>query len=169
MKTSLLIVLCRISLVFVLLVGLCICFWWYPFSISLTTIGLVSGESSSSIPVDQSQYVAFWTQLVFVWLTSLPCFAVLFLLYRSTIYAKSGSFFSHKNANTFKIISLILLVDSVIYIVGNIVFMFLKLNPFAIVYYVIGTLGIIIALSSFFTHLYLEKATRLKEDNDSIL
>ena len=169
MKNRVLITLSRIALVFVLIVGVGICLWWYPFSISLTTVGVVSGESGSSVPVDSNQLLAFWTQLIFAWLVSVPCFAVVFFLLKSTSFARHDCFFSYRNANFYKIVSIIIFSDSIILITGHMIFMFLKWNPFAILYYVIGILGLILALFSFFIYRYLEKATRLKEDNDSIL
>ena len=169
MNNRFLITLSRVSIVFLFLVGLCICLWWYPFSISLGTVGLVSGESSSSEPVDQTQAIAFWSQLIFAWLASIPCFVALVLGFRTTIYAKRDEFFTKKNANIFKVIAAMLFIDSVAFIIGNIVFMFLNWNPFAPAYFVIGTIGIVFALVSYFAYGYLDKAATIKEENDSIL
>ncbi|MBQ0091886.1 MAG: DUF2975 domain-containing protein [Clostridiales bacterium] len=169
MKNKTLITLSQISIAFLFFVGICICLFWYPLSISFSTLRFVSGESSSSVLVDQIQTIAFWSQLIFAWIASVPCFVALVLGFRATIYAKGDEFFSKKNAKIFKIISVMLFIDSVLFIIGNIVFMFLKWNPFALIYYVIGALGIIFALASCFTYRYLEKAASLKEENDSIL
>lgn len=169
MKNRFLITLSRVSIVFLFFVGICICLWWYPFSISFSTIGLVSGESSNSVLIDQAQAIAFWSQLIFAWLTSIPCFVALVFGFRTTIYAKRDEFFTKKNANIFKMIAAMLFIDSVTFIIGNIVFMFLNWNPFALIYYVIGILGIIFALVSYFAYRYLNKATLIKEENDSIL
>ena len=62
-----------------------------------------------------------------------------------------------------------MVIDSIVFILGNVIFMFLELNPFALVYYVIGVLGIVFALTSYFFYCYLEKAIIIKEENDSIL
>ena len=104
MKNKSLITLSQISITFLFFVGICICLWWYPFSISFSTIGLVSGESSSSVLVDQTQTIAFWSQLIFSWIASVPCFVALVLGFRATIYAKCDEFFSKKNAKIFNVV-----------------------------------------------------------------
>jgi hypothetical protein len=163
------VILARIAIIFVFLIGICICCWWYPLSFSLFTVGVVSGESAASIDITPAQNTAFWVQLIFSWITSLPCFAVLCLCYKSTCHAKKEDFFSLPNSKLYKWSGLLLLIDSVIFITGHVVFMFLKWNPFVIIYFVLGFLGLIFALVSYAFYGYLLKAVQLKEENDSIL
>ena len=166
MKNKLFLSLCRVSILFLFCVGICICLWWYPLSISFCTVGLVSGES---VPVEHAREVACWVQLLFAYLASVPCFVVLALGFRATVYAGRDEFFTKKNALLFKVIAIMLFVDSIVFIIGNMVFMFLGWNPFASLYYVIGVIGMIFALGSYFSYRYLEKAIAIKEENDSIL
>ena len=163
------VILSRIAIIFVFLIGICICCWWYPLSFSLFTVGVVSGESSASIDITPAQSIAFWVQLIFSWITSLPYFAVLCLWYKSTCYARDDEFFSLSNAKLYKWSGLLLLIDSVVFITGHVAFMFLKWNPFVIIYFILGFLGLIFALVSYAFYCYLLKTLRLKEENDSIL
>lgn len=168
MKNRFLITCSRVAIVFLALVGLCICFWWYPFSISLGTVGLAPGELGGAA-LDTAQAVAFWVQLVFAWLTSLPCFAALALLFKSTVYAGRDEFFTGRNAGVYRAISVIIFIDSMALIAGNTLFMLLKWSPFALIYYVIGALGVIFSLASYLAYRYLESAAAIKEENDSII
>lgn len=169
MQNRVMIYLIRISIIFMALVGFYICAFWYPISISLDAIGIVSGESSGSVPITQSQEFAFWTQLIFMWLASVPCFFVLILFFRSTVYARREETFYDGNARIFHIAAWTLFIDSIVFVTGNILFMFLKWNSFAFVYCVIGMLGMVCALACYAAYRYISKAASIQEENDSIL
>lgn len=169
MNDKFLIMLCRISIIFIFFVGLCVCFWWYPFSISFSIFGITSREISSLVYANQTQAIAFWSQLIFAWLIAIPCFSALVLVFKSVGYAKCNQFFTKKNAGFFRVIAVMLFIDFMLYITGNIVFMFLGWNPFALLYFVIGVLGIIFALACYFAYRYIDKAASLKEEMDSFL
>jgi len=67
------------------------------------------------------------------------------------------------------VFSVIIFIDSMALIAGNTLFMLLKWSPFALIYYVIGALGVIFSLASYLAYRYLESAAAIKEENDSII
>ena len=169
MNNTWLISTCRIAIIFLFTAGIFLCLWGYPFIFSFSTVGIVSGVSASSVPVTDYQALSFWTQLIFSYLTTIPYFSMLILMYKATVYAKHNNFFSTENSKIFKTVFIMIFTDSIVFIAGNIVFMALEWNPFAIIFFFTGVCGIIFALFNYFAYRYLTTATKIKEDNDSIL
>ncbi len=166
MKNRIVIGLIRVSILFLFVVGLGICVLWYPFSISLDTVGVVQDGPA---PLTQVQRIAFWVQLLFMWGVSVPCFYTLHLFFRSTGYAKRDEAFCRANAHLYRKAAIALLVGSVVLIAGNVLFIVLEWNSFASVYIVLGVVGLVCALACYVAYRYILKAALLKEENDSIL
>ncbi len=159
-------VLMKISILLIALAGVAICAFWYPFSISLTAVGLPSGER---VPPTNAENIAFWTQLIFYWAASVPCFAVLLLAWSISNDVKRDEVFSVVTARKLNLAFCILLIDSCAFLVGNIVFTILQWNVFAVVYYLAGALGIALSFCVYAIKKIVDKARTLKEENDSIL
>lgn len=71
MKKNFMSIAIKGSIVVVALFGLVTCFCWYPFSISLTSMGTV--EATPTV----AQNIKMYTQLIFYWIVSIPCFVIL--------------------------------------------------------------------------------------------
>lgn len=117
----------RINLIIIAVIGLLICGIWYPFSISLGS--WINGITNTP------SYI----QLIFYWGCSIPCFVILFLLYKVTLTKGNilNSFIT--NLNTSK---KILTISLIIFLIGNIFFMVLNQNDFAVLYFIITLLGV---------------------------
>jgi hypothetical protein len=150
-------------IIMITLIGLTICIIWYPFSISLTTIGTVN----SNITI--SQTIEFWIQLVFYWLASVPCFIVLFFSWLITDFIKADEVFSFKVANLLNKSSKTLLLDLLIFLVGNIIFVCLKWNDFALIYFFIALIGFCLVAITFIISHYVVEAANLREINEGTI
>ncbi|MCH5204313.1 MAG: DUF2975 domain-containing protein [Oscillospiraceae bacterium] len=167
MKTNITILLIRVFLVFVFFVGILICAWWYPFSLTITTGFFVPDLEENDISFNM--YTEFYSQLAFYWSVSIPCFVVVMLGFRGTVIAKKEGAFSIRSAKTLFKMALILFIASVVFLIGNVIFMMLKWNVFAILYFIVGGMGLVISGVLYAGHKYLVNASQLKEENDSIL
>ena len=66
----------KISTILVAMFGIIICAFWYPFSLSLSITGPVNS------PLTFVQKVEFYSQLIFFWIASIPCFVILLYAWR---------------------------------------------------------------------------------------
>ena len=158
MKINKITLLFRVSLIIVAVFGILICALWYPFTISLTSFGIV--DYSPTV----EQVTRFWVTLSFYWVVSVPCFVVLFILWKISIYLKKNDFFTNNVVVLMKRIIFILLIDLFIFLIGNVVFLLLKWNDFAIIYFMITVLGLVFICFLYVGIIIIKKEIELKED-----
>ncbi|MDE5756725.1 MAG: DUF2975 domain-containing protein [Clostridia bacterium] len=159
--------LLRTAIILVGLFGVAICAFWWPFSTTMTTFGI-----NTIIDMDrvtEAQMVEFWVQFVFYQAVSLPCFAILVFAWLVTNRISKGQFFEFDTAKLIRIASWILYIDLIIFFIGNLVFMFLKWNDFAIIYYFLGAIGVAVALCMSVIAYYVKKSAELKEETEGIV
>lgn len=157
MNNSFITISIRVALVIIAVLGLIICAYWYPFSISLSVMGVVDSTPTFA------QNIQMWTQLLFYWLVSLPCFGILILVWLITNSIKKGLFFSEGNVIIVKKITMILFFDLIVFFIGNIVFLILGWNDYAMIYFIIFIIGLGgIILIKGFEH-YLKKTVKFKK------
>ena len=155
MSKKMLFVLSRISIIVIALCGLCICGCIYPFIVSLG--GLEKGSE-----------VIMWCQLIFYWVSAIPCFIILGLAWRVSASFK-GELFTLKNANCFKISSILLLTDAIYFFIGNALFMFMGYNPFAILFFLLTVTALAVALALGAAGYYVVKAAEIREENEEYI
>lgn len=163
MKNSLIAVLVRVVIVVIAACGLAVCAFWYPFSISLSVMGVVD-----AVPT-VAQNVQMWTQLVFYWLVSLPCFGILVLAWLMTNSMKKEAFFNERNVKLAKISALILFVDLLAFLIGNVVFLILGWNDYAIIYFILFAIGLGGAILVKVFEQYMKKAVQMQEDTEGLI
>lgn len=152
MRTSINTILIRTALVFIFLIGIVICLYWYPLSITISTGIPILDYDESVITLQEN--VEFYTQLFFYWAVSLPCFAVVLMGFIETVRAKNG-----RSANIFFKSALILFISSVVFIIGNLIFMILGRNMFAGLYFIVGGMGMVLSAGLYTIHKYLSRGT----------
>lgn len=145
------------------LIGIIICGFWYPFSISLTTIGI-----TDTAPTSQ-QIVRFWVQLIFYWVVSVPCFFVLILFWKISTAIRYDSVFDNRVSNQIKRCAIILFSDVVVFFVGNSIFAIWKWNSFLLVHFIIGIIGLLFAGFLVILSYYVKKAANLQEMVDGTI
>ena len=111
---------------------------------------------------------AYYLWVVFLWLTAIPCYIVLYLAWKISANIGKDNSFSKENAVCMKYISMLAAGDSIFFFIGNIVYLVIGFNHPSIVLaaLVIVFIGVSIAVAAaVLSHLIL-KAAQLKEEND---
>ncbi len=163
MKNSLIANLIRSVIIVIAICGLLVCAFWYPFSISLSVIGVVDAKPT------QMQNIQMWSQIIFYWMVSIPCFVILVLSWLITNSMKKENFISNNNVKMLKICSLILLTDLMVFLIGNVIFLILGWNVYAIVYFMLFAIGIGIVILIKVFEQHLKKVVQMQEDIEGLI
>ena len=110
----------------------------------------------------------FWPWLIFSFITGIPCFLSLLEFWKICCEIGKDNSFSKENVKSLKLISQLLIIDSIILFIGNIVLYILNMShiTIVIVMFIIMFLGIAASVvSAALSHLIL-RAYRMKEEND---
>ena len=150
----------KISTILVAMFGIIICAFWYPFSLSLSITGPVNS------PLTFVQKVEFYSQLIFFWIASIPCFVILLYAWRFGNAINRDEVFCIRTVSIINKCIIILFSDLALFVVGNIVFAVLGWNDFALVYFGIAVVGVIIACILAIAAHYLSRAAALQEEVD---
>ncbi|MDE7191675.1 MAG: DUF2975 domain-containing protein [Clostridia bacterium] len=157
--------LLRTAIIIVGLFGITVCAFWWPFSISLSAIGIDKSLAS----ITGEQMAEFWSQFAFYQATSLPCFVILVFAWLVTNRISKGQFFAISTAKLINISALILYIDLGIFLIGNLVFMFLNWNTFAIMYYFLAAIGFAVAICMSIIAYFVKRSAELKEETEGII
>lgn len=113
----------------------------------------------------------FWPWLIFAWVVALPCFAVLFFVWRVSGAVKKEAVFTMETAKWVKAGAMLLLLDAAIIITGNIILFLFEMNhPGILLLSIIGdTFIIALALLAAVLSRYLTKATVLQEESEGTI
>lgn len=155
MNEKLLSALTRVAILVIGLCGVLSCFLWIPISIGNGTLQNLPWESSS-----------FSIQYVFHWLVSLPCFVLLIFAWKITSNMNEGKLFLEKNAVYVSHASIILLIDIIIFLIGNIVFTILGWSNWLILNILISIIGLVVSIFMYILSKYLICAAKLQEESD---
>ena len=155
----------RSAIILVGIFGLAMCAFYWPLSISLTAVGV----SPDPIEVTKAQTIEYYVQFAFYEAVSLPCFAILIIAWLVTNRISKGQFFDLSTAKLIRISSWILFIDLLVFFIGNLIFMFLEWNVFAIIYYFLGAIGVAVALCMSVIAYYVKKSAILKEETEGII
>ena len=163
MKKSVMSFVVKCSVIIIALFGVIMCACWYPFSISLTTIGPID-----TVPT-VAQYVEMYSQLAFYWFVSIPCFIILIFAWKFSNDIKRDDVFNMKTVKRIRHCVVILLADLVVYVIGNLIFMLIGWNDFAILYFIIAIIGLVITCILAVVSHYVSKAAILQEEAEGTI
>lgn len=150
----------RCSIVIIALCGVTVCALWYPYSFSLIKISLTNSELTK-LTTAQS-----WGLLSFYWAVSIPCFIILIIAWKISARVKEERLFTVEVAGMIKLCALILLIDLGVFFVGNTVFLILKMNDFAFIYFFLILGGLVLSVFLSILSHYVAKAAELQEMSD---
>ncbi len=109
--------------------------------------------------------------LIFLWAVTLPCFAVLICIWKVSTAIKTETVFALHTARTVKTAVTFILADTVLLLLGNILFLLLDMNHPAVfllsIFIVIA--GISLAICAAVLARYLTKAAALQEEADATI
>jgi hypothetical protein len=110
----------------------------------------------------------YWPWLIFLWLTAVPCVIALVSGWKIAADIGRDHSFSMENAKRLRLISILAAADSALVFMGNIVFLFLKMNHPSVIFMALFVAFGGIALSVVFaalSHMVL-KGAKLREENE---
>lgn len=110
----------------------------------------------------------FWSWLLFIWISGIPCFMVLYYGWRISTNIGNDKSFIEQNASFLKAISILSALDAGFFFVGNIVLLLLNMSHPGVVLasFVIVFVGVAIAVASATLSHLVKKATALQEQSD---
>ncbi len=110
----------------------------------------------------------FWPWLIFIWVSGIPCFMVLYFAWKISTNIGKDISFTEQNASLLKSISVLSVIDAGFFFVGNIVLLLLNMSHPGVVIasFAIVFVGVAVAVvSAVLSHL-VKKATALQEQSD---
>ncbi|MBQ7968487.1 MAG: DUF2975 domain-containing protein [Clostridia bacterium] len=145
----------------VILIGVAVCgLVVYAFVVPMYGLNLRSLHSEFSN--------CFWPWLIFIWVSGIPCFMVLYYAWRIVTNIGKDQSFTGTNASMLKSISVLSALDAAFFFVGNIVLLFLNMSHPGVVIasLVIVFVGVAVAvISAALSHL-VKKAAALQDQSD---
>jgi len=110
----------------------------------------------------------FWPWLLFIWISGIPCFMVLYYGWRISTNIGNDQSFTEQNAALLKSISVLSVLDAGFFFVGNIVLLLLNMSHPGVVLasFVIVFVGVAIAVASAVLSHLVKKAAALQEQSD---
>ena len=146
----------------VLIIGFAIC-GIAVFGFGLHEIGVSFAENLGE---PYGDYVLPWE--ILFWVTAIPCYIVLVICWLVSNRIKKDLTFSNENARHFKWISILAGVDTVIFFVGNFIFLFLNMSHPGIflVSLVVDFVGFAIAVGAALLSRLISKAAQLQDEID---
>ena len=148
-------VLIRFAIVLSCICGLLYCLFWIPISVGVTSL--------RNIPWRE---VGFCVQYIFHWAVSLPCFWLLVLAWKVSITMNKEKLFLGKNSIYARNASVILAVDIIVFLIGNIIFALIGWNSWLILHFLFAATGVVICIFMYVLSKYLLQAAVLQEESD---
>lgn len=110
----------------------------------------------------------FWPWLIFIWVSGIPCFMVLYFAWKISSNIGKDLSFTEQNASLLKSISVLSVADTGFFFVGNIVFLLLDMSHPGVVIasFIIVFVGVVVAVASAVLSHLVKKATALQEQSD---
>ena len=110
----------------------------------------------------------FWPWLIFIWVSGIPCFMVLYLAWKISSNIGKDLSFSEQNASLLKSISVLAVADAGFFFIGNIVLLFLNMSHPGVVIasFIIVFVGVAVAVASAVLSHLVKKAAALQEQCD---
>ena len=155
MNEKLLSALTRFAIIIIGICGLLSCLFWVPISIGKGDFHNIPWWT-----------VEFSVQYIFHWLVSLPCFWVLVIAWRIASNMNKGKLFLDKNAIYVHKATIILIIDLLVFLVGNIIFAAIGWNLWLILNIFVAITGLIISVFMYILSKYLMSAAVLQEESD---
>ena len=113
----------------------------------------------------------YWPWLILMWLTAIPCYLILFYVWKIANEVNNDNSFSMVNAAYLKKIMMLSLGDITCFFIANVIFLFLNMNHPGI--FILALFfcfaGIVIAvIAAVLSHL-VENAALIKAENDEFI
>lgn len=158
MSSKALCLIARCSIVVIALCGLCVCVYPLPFSAIFSAFFPVVGGD-----------ITIYIFILFLELSTLPCFFILIVIWKMTNAVKEEKVFTKKVAKQISLCAKILFIDLGVFFIGNIVFAILQANAFFLFYLFAIIIGVIVACFGAVLSHYINKAAEIKEEIEATI
>ncbi|MEA5026655.1 hypothetical protein SDC9_117438 [bioreactor metagenome] len=113
----------------------------------------------------------YWPWQLFIWLTAVPCYIAVVLVWKIAAEVEADNSFSMINAGYLKGIMIAALADTLFFFTGNVLFFFMNMNHpgVFILALLICFAGIVVAVAAAVLSHLVEKAAKLKEENETFI
>lgn len=110
----------------------------------------------------------FWPWLIFLWISGIPCYAVLLFGWKIATNIGRNQSFSNANAKYLKWIAWLAAGDGIFFFVGNIIFLFTNLSHPGVALFslLVVFAGVAVAVASAVLSHLVQKAAVLQEQSD---
>lgn len=110
----------------------------------------------------------YWTWLIFLWISSIPCFAVLYFAWKISTNIGKDQTFTRKNAFSLKKIAIISASDAGYFFIGNLILLFSNMSHPSVMIASLGVvfLGVAVSVVSAVLSYLVKKAAILQEQSD---
>ena len=145
----------------IILVGVGIC--------GLVVYFVVFPSYGESLVNDYPEFAnRFWPWLIFLWISGIPCYAVLLFGWKIATNIGRDQSFSNANAKYLKWIAWLAAGDGIFFFVGNIIFLFTNMShPGVALFSLLVVLaGVAVAVASAVLSHLVQKAAVLQEQSD---
>lgn len=111
---------------------------------------------------------AYWPWLIFLWLTGVPCFAVLPLGWAISNGIARGRAFTVKNAKLLRAIGFLAAGDAAFFFIGNVAYLFCNINLVGILLgsFLMSFIGVAVAVAAFGLSSLTKNASDIREENE---
>ena len=110
----------------------------------------------------------FWPWMIFLWISAIPCYAVLFKCWGISTSIRQDHSFSMENSKKLRMISLLALCDSIYFFSGNVIFLLLNLSHPVVILasLIIAFIGFAISIAAAALSHLVTKAARIQSENE---
>ncbi len=110
----------------------------------------------------------FWPWLLFIWVSGIPCFMVLYYGWKISANIGNDQSFTDQNASLLKNISVLAALDAAFFFTGNTVLLFLNMSHPGVVLasFVIVFVGVAVSVTAAALSHLVKKAAVLQEQSD---
>ena len=110
----------------------------------------------------------YWPWMIFIWLTGIPCYTVLFLGWKVAVNIGKDRSFSVENARLLQSVAWLIAGDILFFFLGNAVLFFLSMNHPAVILLalLICAIGIAASIAAACLSHLVRKAADLQEQSD---
>lgn len=145
----------------IILVGVGIC--------GLVVYFVVFPSYGESLVNDYPEFAnRFWPWLIFLWISGIPCYAVLLFGWKIATNIGRDQSFSNANAKYLKWIAWLAAGDGIFFFVGNIIFLFTNMSHPGVALFslLVVFAGVAVAVASAVLSHLVQKAAVLQEQSD---
>ena len=155
-------VLMKAAIVLIALCGTAICVLWFPYA---SYVGMPDVKEMG----EQAFRAMYASQLSLLLLSALPCYAIVFFLWKVSDLVAAGRLFTLGAVRYFKLSAVVLFCDIFFFLAVNLTFFCLGANDWLWLYIFIDLCALCVALFFYIVSRCLNEGAKLQEESDGTI